>query len=176
MEKAKIFERKRHENREDLAGEHVWGDAGQLILLAIFLTVWISDTFFLHYSDFLSHLLPGMMKIPVAAVAFLLAGYLARSGLRIVFGEVRETPGVIRKGVFGKVRHPVYLGAILVYAGWLILRFSLAAAGVWIGILVFYHVLARHEEKLLLKKFGQEYAQYMRDAPMWIPRIGSSSK
>jgi protein-S-isoprenylcysteine O-methyltransferase Ste14 len=171
MEEAKMFERTQHENREDLAGEHVIGDAGQIILLLLFLAVWISDAFFFHYSDMFSHTLPGIIRIPVAAVIFLLAGYLARSGLRIVFGEVHEKPGVIRKGVFETVRHPIYLGAILVYVGWLILRFSLAAAGVWIGILAFYHFLARHEEHLLLKKFGQEYADYMREVPMWIPRI-----
>jgi protein-S-isoprenylcysteine O-methyltransferase Ste14 len=172
MEAAKIFDRtRRHENREDLVGEHAFGDAGQIILLVIFLAVWISDAFFLHYSDFLSQYIPGFVKIPVAVILFLGAGYLARNGLRIVFGEVRETPGVIRKGVFGRVRHPIYLGAVLVYCGWLVLRFSLAAALIWIGIMAFYHFLARHEEQLLLKKFGQEYADYMREVPMWIPRV-----
>jgi protein-S-isoprenylcysteine O-methyltransferase Ste14 len=88
-----------------------------------------------------------------------------------VFGEERKTPGVIRKGMFGRVRHPIYLGAILLYLGLLILRFSLAATLIWVVIIAFYHFIARHEEKLLLKKFGQEYANYMREVPMWIPRI-----
>ena len=43
MGKEKIF--KRHENRKDLARENVLGDLGQVILLAIFLVVWITDSF-----------------------------------------------------------------------------------------------------------------------------------
>ena len=34
MEEAKLSDkRKRHENREDSVGEHIWGDLGQIILL-----------------------------------------------------------------------------------------------------------------------------------------------
>lgn len=170
MEEAKIVERKPHENREDLAGEHVWGDAGQLILLTIFLAVWIGDVFFLKYSTFLAMYIPIFVKIPLAVIFFLSAGYLAKTG-HIVFDEVREPPSVIKKGVFGRVRHPLYLGAIVFYFGLLALKFSLIATLIWIGIIAFYHFIARHEEKLLLKKFGQEYANYIREVPMWIPRI-----
>ena len=31
---------KTHDNREDLIGEHIFGDLGQIILLFIFLAVW----------------------------------------------------------------------------------------------------------------------------------------
>jgi protein-S-isoprenylcysteine O-methyltransferase Ste14 len=162
---------RQHEHRADLAGEHGLGDIGQIIGLVVFLVVWISDTFVLHYSDALARYIPKLVSIPVAVAFLLSAGYLASTGLRIVFGEVRDTPAVIRKGVFGRVRHPIYLGAILTYAAWLLLRFSLAATLLWFGILTFYQFLAHHEERLLLKKFGQEYAEYMQEVPMWIPRI-----
>ncbi len=32
---------------EDKNGEHPFGDAGQLILLGLFLIVWVADSFFL---------------------------------------------------------------------------------------------------------------------------------
>ena len=35
-------------------GEHPFGDAGQSILLVLFLVVWFGDSFFLHKSTFLS--------------------------------------------------------------------------------------------------------------------------
>lgn len=170
MEEAKIVERKRHEKRGDLAGEHVFSDVGQLILLVLFLAIWISDAFFLKYSTFLAMYIPIFVKIPLAVILFLSAGYLAKTG-HIVFDEIREPPSVIRKGVFGRVRHPLYLGAIVFYLGLLTLMFSLAATLIWVGIIVFYHFIARHEEKLLLKKFGKEYEDYMQEVPMWIPRI-----
>ena len=39
----KDLNRKSHEGREDLVGEHVFGDMGQLILCLIFFAVWITS-------------------------------------------------------------------------------------------------------------------------------------
>lgn len=169
MEERDISGHRTHQGREDLAGEHVWSDVGQLILLVVFLSVWISDTFFLQYS-YIPDILE-TIRTPLGIIVLVISGYLAWSSLRIVFGEVRDTPEVIRKGMFARVRHPIYLGAILLYLGLLLLRISLAATGVWLVIIVFYHSIARYEERLLFKKFGQDYVDYIRDVPMWIPRI-----
>ena len=115
MKREKIF--KKHHNREDLAGEYVWGDAGQAMLLGVFLVVWIFDSFFLKYSILFAEAVPLFVRILSATVVFCVSGYLAKKGLTLVFGEVREEPAVIRKGVFRVVRHPIYLAAILFYLG-----------------------------------------------------------
>jgi len=104
-------------------------------------------------------------------VLLILAGYLAKKGLSIVFGERRNEPTVIRKSVFGVVRHPIYLSEILLYLGLLALSLSLAAAGVCLAAIGFYHYIARYEERLLLARLGREYQQYMQNVPMWIPRF-----
>ena len=152
---------KTHEHRQDLAGEHVLGDTGQLLLLFIFLAAWIIDSFFFKYSTFFSKYIPIFVKIPLSAIILSSSGYIAKKGLSIVFGEIREEPGVIRKGGFGIVRRPVYLGAILFYLGLLTLTFSIIAAIIWIFIIIFYCFIAQHEEKLMLKKFGKDYEEYM---------------
>ena len=164
-------QKKRHDERDDLIGEHAAGDAGQIILACLFLATWIADTFFLQYTTFLNQYVPLAVRIPVGAVLLILSVYLVRSGLAIVFGEERDPPGVINKGVFNVVRHPVYLSEILLYLGLLMFSTSLAAAVVWVIAIGFLHYISRHEEKLLLAHFGEEYAQYMRDVPMWIPRF-----
>ena len=171
MEKEKIFDRKRHEHRQDLTGEHVLGDMGQLLLLFIFLAVWIIDSFFFKYSTFISKYIPLFVKMPLSIIILFCAGYLAKNGLDIVFGEIREEPGVIRKGVFGIVRHPIYLGSILLYLGLLTLTFSIIATIIWFFIIAFYCFLSKHEEKLLFEKFGKDYEEYMREVPMLISRI-----
>ena len=171
MKKEKILDRQRHQKRDDLTGEHFFGDLGQLILLIIFLAVWITDSFFLKYSTFLSKYIPLYVQLPLAVIILIYAGYLAKTGLHIVFGEVREKPLVIREKVFCVIRHPIYLGAILTYLGMIILAVSIAAIVVWIIIIVFYYFLSRHEEKLLLEKFGKEYEEYMEEVPMLIPRL-----
>jgi protein-S-isoprenylcysteine O-methyltransferase Ste14 len=167
----KIFDRERHKGREDLAGEHKIGDMGQLVFLLIFLGVWITDTFFLKFSIILANPIALIVRIPVGIGILVIAGWLARSGLSIVFGQVRQEPRVIREGVFSMVRHPIYLGAILVYLGLLIFSFSIAAALVWVIIIGFYYFLCRHEEKLLTAKFGDDYTTYMRQVPMLLPRL-----
>jgi protein-S-isoprenylcysteine O-methyltransferase Ste14 len=84
---------------------------------------------------------------------------------------VREEPTVITKSVFGVIRHPIYLAEILAYLGLLLMSLSLAAAAVWVGAIAFLHAISRYEEKLLLARFGDAYAAYMREVPMWLPGI-----
>jgi len=158
-------------HRDDLVGEHRLGDAGQLILFLIFIAVWITDSFFFKYSIPLNNYIPPAVQIPLGAICLIIAGYLALTGMKIVFGEVREVPCVIRKGVFGIMRHPIYLGEIFLYLGLLFFSPSLAAIGVWIVTIAFLHYISRHEEKLLLERFGDEYRQYMEDVPMYFPRL-----
>ena len=163
--------KKTHHHRDDLTGEHKLGDTGQAILACLFAGTWIADTFFLQYSTFLNQYIPLGCRIPVGIILLVLSGYLARTGLSIVFGEVREKPGIIRKSVFNVVRHPVYLSEILLYLGLLMLSLSLAAAAVWVTAIGFLHYVSLHEEKLLLARFAEEYEQYKRAVPMWVPRF-----
>jgi protein-S-isoprenylcysteine O-methyltransferase Ste14 len=158
-------------HRHDLTGEHVVGDAGQLVMALLFAATWIADTFFLRITTFLNGYMPLGIRIPLGIVLLALSGYLAWEGLAAVFGEEREEPAVIRKGVFSVVRHPIYLGEILAYLGFLMLSLSLAAAVVWAIAIAFLHYISRYEEVLLLARFGDAYEQYMREVPMWIPRL-----
>jgi protein-S-isoprenylcysteine O-methyltransferase Ste14 len=155
----------------DLTGEHALGDAGQLVLAILFAVVWVSDTFILRYTTFLNHYVPPAARIPLGIILLIVSGYLASMGLSIVFGKKRAGPGVIRKSVFGIVRHPIYLSEILLYLGLLVMSVSLSAALVWGVAILFLHAIARYEEKLLLTRFGEEYRQYMRKVPMWLPRL-----
>jgi len=65
----------------------------------------------------------------------------------------------------------IYLSEVLLYLGLFILHMSLAAGVVWIFASVFLYYLSRHEERLLLDRFGKEYESYMHDVGMWIPRF-----
>ena len=115
--------------------------------------------------------IPLVVKLPLGIILLIISAYLAWAGMAIVFGEKREEPQVIRKGVFGIFRHPIYMSEILLYLGLLFLSTSLAGLAVWIISIVFLHYISRHEEKLLLERFGDEYRQYMRDVPMYFPRF-----
>lgn len=163
--------RKKHQDRKDLAGEYKFGDTGQLILLFVFLIVWSIDSFFLRISTFLSSYISWYVQVPLAILTMFASGYLAQNGLRTVFGEKRDEPEVIDRGVFSLVRHPIYLGAILFYLTMILLTVSLFAIIFFLVIMGFYHYLAKYEEKLLLKKFDGQYKDYMNRVPMWLPRL-----
>jgi len=163
--------KKNHHDRDDMTGEHKFGDTGQAFFAILFFIVWFSDTYFFRYTTFLNDFVPNVVRAPVGIILLIISGYLAITTLSIVFGEVRELPCVIRTGAYNYSRHPMYFSEVLLYLGLLIISMSLAAALVWILAIGFLYYLCRHEEKLLLDRFGDEYRKYMQEVPMWIPRI-----
>ena len=171
MRRSKTAREKWLNHRDDLTGEHAWGDAGQLLFALLFFGVWIADSFFLRYTTQLNYIIPPLVRKPIGFAVLSVSAYCAWTGLSIVFGEVREKPSVIRKGVFGLVRHPIYLSEVLLYLGLFMITMSLAAGIAWIGASGFLYYLSRHEERLLLERFGEDYESYMRDVGMWIPRV-----
>ncbi len=167
MNNNKQMHRREHHHREDLIGEHTFGDAGQLVLLIIFLGIWITDSFFLHATTGLQQYVPVVLRIILAASVFIFSFIISRKGLRIIFGEIRQKPEVVTKGIFSKVRHPIYLGAMLLYLGFIFITLSLASLSIWAVIIVFYNYIARYEERLLLLELGEDYAKYMEEVPRW---------
>ena len=170
MTEPKTIKGKRMEDRDDLTGEHGAGDAGQAVFAILFFAVWVADSFFLHLTTQLTSWVPSWVRGPFAILLLGLSIYCAWSGLMIVFGGVRETPAVIRNGIFGVVRHPVYLSEVLLYAALSLFTMSLASCVVGLAATSFLYYLSRYEEKLLLKRFGKEYRSYMREVGMWFPR------
>ena len=163
--------RKNNEDRNDLAGEYHWGDAGQILLALIFLIGMCLDVFLLKIKGPFHQMIPFYVQILVAIPLLIISGYLARSGLNIVFGEKRDGLQLIDHGVFSLVRHPIYLGSILLFLSFVFLSLSIVAMIIWIIIVIFYIFISRYEEKILIKKIGKDYEQYMKVVPMFIPRI-----
>lgn len=169
MKSEKGHLRKSYQHRSDLTGEHAFSDIGQLIFLAIFLITWITDSFVFEYSTFFTQYVFIYIRIPIALVVLIISGLLARAGLNTVFGKTREGPHVITTGVFSIVRHPIYLGSILLYLGFILLTLSLLSVLVWILIIVFYYMISLYEEKLLVQRFGSAYEEYKKKVPMLFP-------
>lgn len=73
-------------------------------------------------------------------------------------------------GVYRFVRHPQYLGFAIVGIPFLVIwpRFIVLVA--YVSMLCFYYLLARREEKLCLKEFGEPYRDYLEKTPsMFLP-------
>jgi len=161
----------RHAEREDLIGEHPFGDMGQIILLVIFLAIWIIDSFVIKYSTFLASAIPLYIRIPIAVFVLIVGLYLAKKSTDIIFKTIREEPGVVNHGVFSKVRHPMYLAALLFYMGLLFFTLSILSFIIFLLIFLFYNFIAKHEEKMLTDKFGEDYIKYMGNVSRWLPKL-----
>ncbi|MFH0756414.1 MAG: isoprenylcysteine carboxylmethyltransferase family protein [Bacteroidota bacterium] len=162
---------RKHTGHPHLTGEYRWGDAGQLVMLVLFLGVWVTDSFIFRYSTFLRDTVPDYVRITAAGVVLFCGWYLARGGMRAVFGTEREKPEIISSGVFRIVRHPIYAGALLFYLGAILITMSIASAVFWLAILAFYIFIARYEERILFKEFGEDYRAYKRKTGMLFPKF-----
>ena len=88
-------------------------------------------------------------------------------------GLVAIQPGhtLVTGGLYGVIRHPSYLGLLLITLGWgLAFR---SGAGVLITLLTIPVILARirSEERLLGEQFGAEYAAYRARTSRLIPGL-----
>ena len=162
---------KKHEERPDLTGEHPFGDMGQLIFLVLYILVCIVDFFFIKFSEIEYLNCPKWIYITIGSVILAVGFIFARKSLKMIFGTKREKPEVVQDKIYNKVRHPMYLGALLFYLGVSILMYSLPLFIMFVAIFLFYNFIAKHEEKLLINKFGDSYAAYMKKVRRWIPRF-----
>ena len=154
-------------------GEHPFGDAGQLILLGVFLVIWVGDSFSLHKSTFLSDYLPLYIRLVILGLTLIIAMYLFRSGHVVVSHEQRPT-SVVVTGAFRYVRHPLYLASILIYLGLTLSTASLFSLVLFMGIFVFHNYIASYEEELLETKFGEDYREYKNKTGKWMPKFTRS--
>jgi protein-S-isoprenylcysteine O-methyltransferase Ste14 len=79
---------------------------------------------------------------------------------------------LVTEGAFGVVRHPVYLGAFLIWAGLSLASLS-PVAGVFtlIYVLPVYLLYIRSEETMMADRMGAPYRSYRESVPALLPRI-----
>lgn len=152
-------------------GEHPFGDAGQLILLGLFLVVWAGDSFFLHKSTFVSDYVPLFIRLVILALALITGVYLSMSG-HVVVAHGERPNSVVSTGAFRYVRHPLYLAAILFYLGLTASTASLFSLALLVVIFLFYNYIAGYEERLMEIKFGEDYVSYKNRTGKWVPMVG----
>ena len=78
---------------------------------------------------------------------------------------------LVTNGIYAAVRHPQYLGLLLVTLGNLVVWPTIPAAAIWPILMVLYYRQAKREESALSAKFGEPFWNYARKTPMFLPRI-----
>jgi methanethiol S-methyltransferase len=102
-------------------------------------------------------------------LVFLGIGLFAE-GWRQVY-RAREQKRLATDGLYGVVRHPQYLGLFLALFGEGVVHWpTVFSVGLFPVIVLAYVVLARSEERRMVREFGEAYVAYQRRVPMFIPR------
>jgi len=84
--------------------------------------------------------------------------------------EVHHDHELIRRGPYRRVRHPLYTGLGLHFAGVCLATGNLLLiAGTLLVTYPAFYLRARAEERLLREQFGAEYETYAREVPMLVP-------
>lgn len=78
---------------------------------------------------------------------------------------------IARTGPYAKIRHPQYAAFMVIMVGFLVQWPTLPTLLMFPVLIWLYIRLARREEKEALAIFGEQYAQYRRNTPRFIPEL-----
>jgi protein-S-isoprenylcysteine O-methyltransferase Ste14 len=105
----------------------------------------------------------------LAGLFFCGTGALRLIRKRTTLEPFHEPARLVTSGVYRYSRHPIYLGFALVLLGvWVLLGVLSAGLPVLAFIAVVDRGYIRFEEKVLARKFGQDYDEYRRRTRRWM--------
>ncbi len=132
------------------------------LLITEFLLCWLLDKpFVLEVLDYIA----GAVWT-VGIVLLLLPMFVLRGKGRVPKGKSYvETEVLVDTGIYAIVRHPQYLGWLLMYPTLILFNphWLLAVVGV-LGMVCLY-LISSQEDKRLVEKFGEPYERYMESVP-----------
>jgi protein-S-isoprenylcysteine O-methyltransferase Ste14 len=84
----------------------------------------------------------------------------------------RDVQRLVRYGIFGWVRNPLYVGNFFIWMGFVVISGVLWFLPIAIALFaVEYSLIVAYEEGVLESIFGPEYLDYKATTPRWIPRL-----
>ncbi len=147
------------------------------------LTIYILSSIFglqLSFGHIQGHLLAvilartGVMDMETAwALVMTISSILIFFGLFLIskgWSKIHTARGeLVTDGIYRYMRHPQYLGIIIITTGMLIQWPTIPTVFMWPILILRYHQLAKKEEKEVTETFGEKYENYKRHTPMFLP-------
>ena len=101
---------------------------------------------------------------------------LLGEGLRLwASGHIEKTQRLATGGPYAHTRNPLYLGSATIALAVVAACVSAVVAGcVALYLAAFYPSVMREEADFLRRKFGEEYEDWEREVPMFLPRLSPS--
>jgi len=119
--------------------------------------------------------------ILTGAALFIAGGYAGVAGV-VALGRSRtpyprplEGAELADRGVYARIRHPLYTSVMLASVGWAFIWQSRPSLITALILVPFFFAKALREERWLRERYPG-YADYARRVPRFIPRLGSGSR
>lgn len=151
-------------------------------LTIYFLSGWLESRFpgldpFAHNAGHLWHTLLGLKGNPhfdafhIASYVLLIGGLWLLSAAWDVLHKAQQQHEVATIGPYANMRHPQYLGFILIMVGFLLQWPTILTLAMFPALVFMYTRLALSEEREMRALFGEKYGQYAALTPAFIPHM-----
>jgi protein-S-isoprenylcysteine O-methyltransferase Ste14 len=152
-------------------------------LTIYFLSGWLQSRFptvdwFSHDAGHLLEMMFGWKTNPhfgvfhIVSYALIGLGFVLIANAWKLLFDAQKSGTLATTGPYGYVRHPQYVGFILVMLGFLVQWPTILTLAMFPVLTFMYVRLARLEEREAIAEFGEAYRRYMAEVPGFVPRLG----
>lgn len=108
----------------------------------------------------------------IASQVFIIAGFwIIATGWRVLY-RAQKLGQLATTGAYSYVRHPQYVGFVMVLTGFLLQWPTLLTVMMYPVLVYMYFRLAKREEQDARSQFGTAYDRYASEVPAFFPRLG----
>lgn len=156
----------RHEGHErEIPNGHIY----HALMPIVFFITWILDSNIFRISTFLNDFIPFSFRTFLFIVVLGIALIFIMLSHRTLFSTHQPSDKLITTGILSYVRNAMYFGILLIYIAFVLFSISIITIGLFIIIFLIYNWMVNFEENILESMFGDEYLEYKKKVPKWIP-------
>lgn len=156
-------------------------------LTIYFLSGWLQSHYpdvdwFSHDAGHLLEMMFGWKASPHFGLFHILSYVLIGAGFVLiatawrVLYDAQQSRELATTGPYSHIRHPQYLGFVLVMLGFLVQWPTLLTLAMFPVLTWMYVRLARQEEREVRAEFGVTYDRYAAETPAWFPRVAGGGR
>ena len=119
---------------------------------------------------------PHFGALHILSAAFLVGGFWILASAWPVLYRAQKAHQLATVGVYARLRHPQYVGFVLIMFGFLIQWPTLLTLVMFPVLVIMYVRLAISEERQSAQDFGQVWRDYAAHTPRFLPRLSGSGQ